>query len=656
MNAQFPPQGPPRSAGSKAQAQTEVMNASTFAAPPTPFGAHPAASAQPAAQGQYWQQPPASRQPPSAQPPMAQAHAYPAQPHMAQPQACPAQAPPGAPGVAISAPPQAPRRRSRAPLVIGLGVGALALGGLVAGGVVLFGKKAVLPCDLENLPKETTSVDARSLDASIAQKLGVKKGEAPKQATWSLLADKVCGGGDLFGSLMAGEGESVARALAEKDRARGALECGRALSDGFGQYAVVRFGDGADEHRVGVMRSSLDAYPPDAKGVKKASSRGRLVEVRCFVDDAKTECEDKSRGVGHIEDSKLWIHGSIADMEAFAKAYSREGKSPPKGHEVYASLLSKLGGYDDIELGRMKDFDSQDLDGGTFASGATERKALDEQWKSLGGHWARGMKGDDSARVERTVLVFDKESNAKEIEGLLKAFKKDVLAAMARQKEMLDKGKAAAKPATPEAREAVDRGWALMEMRATAYADATIERDGTSVVFNFEMKAHDALRELLDARAKSQKKKLEAAAKIVDAVLEGDPAPKDALAELGGDDFVASASAPPKGDSAPKLSAPPPSAPGVLVPGTGGFMVPSGATPREIPLDAGRVGYEYVFPGSSDAAVDEFIRVTMQSGYDCNPDSSGKLKIMVCTKSGSKTVRMLFGKDESSRFFVSVLP
>lgn len=190
-------------------------------------------------------------------------------------------------------------------MFVGIGAGAIALGGLIAGGIAIFGGKSALPCAVESLPKETTRIETESLDVALAHKLSVKKSDVPKQATWSLLAETVCNGADLFASAIGGYGEPIARAFASRDAARGALECGKALSDGFGQYAVVRFGDGDDKHRVGMLRSSLEAYPTDAKGVKKASNRGKLVQVRCFVRDPDEECEDESNGVGHIEDSKL---------------------------------------------------------------------------------------------------------------------------------------------------------------------------------------------------------------------------------------------------------------------------------------------------------------------------------------------------------------
>lgn len=685
--APFPPQGPTGTASAKS---TEVMSASSFTPPAavTPFqegqrAQQPAEAqraqhwpqlAQQQHQGAYAQH--GQRQPPQSppHPSQPQPQGYTPQPqasqgYLARPQPQDYPSPPQTSSTQPyaltqpSAPPAAgaetarpAKPRGRAPLFIGIGAGTLAVGGLIAAGIAIFGGKSALPCAVENLPKEMTRLETKHLDVVLAHKLGVEKSDVPEQATWSLLANKVCDGADLFDSAMAGAGESLARAFASRDSARAALECGKALSDGLGQYAVVRFGDGDDKHRVGVLRSSLEAYPTDAKGVKKASNRGKLVQVRCFVPDPDEECEDKSKGVGHIEDSKLWIHGSIADMEAFAKAYSPDGKTPPKGSEAYASLLSNFGGYDEVKLGPMRELEADDFSGSTGAGGAEERKPIEEKRSSLGGHWARGVKGDDYERVERVVLVFDKESGAKEMEGLLKAFKKDTLVAMAKQKEALDKGSPTGW-STPEQREFYEMALGVMEMRRSAYKDATIERDGTSVVFQFEMKADDALREILDGREKAQTKKLAAAAKVVDALLGGDPAPKDALEELGDGKFVTAATTPPSKREAAPGASPPPAATalGVLVPGAAGFRVPAGATSREIPLDGGRVGHEYVFPGSGATAIEEYFKTTIANGWDCSPDAAAKYPLMICKKGGA-TVRMLFGNDESSRFYVSVLP
>ncbi|MBI4955894.1 MAG: hypothetical protein HY908_27995 [Myxococcales bacterium] len=678
---------PGQAPGWKPVAATVLQPAYTGEPPQTPQAqpqpqGYPQHQAQ--AQPQGYPQPQAQPQQPQGYPqpqaqPQQQAYGQPQPQGYPQPQAQPQQQAYGQPqqqgypapqpgyGPQAGQPPAKPAaQKSRLPLILGGVVGL----GAVIGAVLLVarcgGGAAALPCDLAKLPAQTKEIRRESMTRGVARSLGMKASELPKAARWSSAAQIFCGGSDLFRDLVRARSsyarDDVAQALAKKDDLTELVRCGKAAAGELGSdpmFYRVAFASGDKKVRVGLVKSGLDKLDPkparmqETSEIAGASGYCRLGEGG----KAGDKCSDEANSLVKLGSDDLWIGGDLADLRAFAAAFSTAGNNTVTNGEELGALVKALADYDGYRIGSPESFDPP-LPG--KAADDVEKK-LEEATKAGLKVWGWGEKVTPTQAELRIELVCKDEAAAKSIGEALKAYAASV--AEANKKREADKPPAPAKgdDTSVEQREAEQAGEAMGRRMADA---AKVEVDGTKVVMVVKGEATSDEVSKLEAYARTMRTRAEQAAKIVEKLAEGE-APSDAdLEALGGKELVEAVKNPkpkcakgdPSCDPDAKRPPPPPAADEwVYVPSVPGMRVPGGGTTSTMNGD-GFTAYEYRYVPFDAQIGARFLGDARAQGWTLTErkDVEGALAYEM-VRSGVRCF-VLISKDTNGALVFSFLP
>jgi hypothetical protein len=475
--------------------------------------------------------------------------------------------------IAAEPPTQAKPKKSRAGLVIGLGVGFLVLAGAAAGGWFWYRSRpvAVLPFDVKSLPEDTV---AFSRDDGGVYWYGLHESELPPEASWSYLSKHLCGGTDVFSLLMRPTEKSsrfgLADALVERRQLSAAMACGRNLGkqrDGRVTYRVVvklpdekkdsplspKPGEKGEAEKPAPPRVvqlhlfpiAADKLPDTAKRFKEARDRGGLASTHCLMpeDEGKRKdegCADYASASARLEGTPYWVSGAYAGVSVFGRDFSPKATNKIDKPETWDELAARVRGYPYAELGTHEAFNDWFLFHTGFGRHIAEDKEFAEILERLPAavtkYEARWTLGDSVGTEGGELRLEIVAAGDSEAIDLLLDVKEWHTALKERLKAMGDE----ADPKVDEEAKRAERDFreTVQQTGRKAIEDATIERDGRRVIFLATVVMSDddktkmrAMRELALERSK-------VAAQVVTALAEGDKPDESLLRSLGGGELV----------------------------------------------------------------------------------------------------------------------
>lgn len=575
-------------------------------------------------------------------------------------------------GAIPAAPPPKARAKRGKGLFIGLGVGAVAIGGAVAAAVALTGGGgSMLPFPIEKLPKDTRHLRRASLDAEVAARLHVKRGDLTKQARWSVAADKVCNGQDVVGALMLGAvgAPRAAEALYDREGLKSALSCGKAFASELKGDAIhsVRFGTEKETQSVDLVSLGSTDLSGGKRKTKSATSKKNLSNVGCVLEPDQKDCEDKSLAFGMIEGTKVVGTGTLQSLYAFGAGYAPSG-DPSKELTTFAELSNTYGSLDKSLIGLGADFTSYSALGETGEVHPKDAgEALEKAVRGAAVAWAYGEKGSPLTGEERWEFVAKSEAGAKDIEKALSSFQKQVVADSQKKADERAKCDPDLDPALCAFEEADHH------VGRDAYAKGTTTRDERRVTFVVKWEAKDADERAISDYLGAQQKRLENASEVVDLVLDGTAVPDALLEEIGGKKLVDAVKdykpgakddkqAAPVASAAPTAPAAAPPAPPKtfgatteIVPGTGGFRVAAGGRRSPIEVKPGVVGHNYTYVGTAESVLTSFLTAARSSGFTCVFDDKAKGAVFHCVDAADHLVNALVMKESDTEISVFVV-
>ncbi len=489
--------------------------------------------------------------------------------------------PPGFGGPAGPPPPPPPPQRKgggkrNMGLILGLAGGVAAVGLGVGAYFLFFRGGDPFPCPVQNLPEDTSAVRHVPMDYGIAEQLGVAPSELTDQARWSTFAEELCGGNDLFSTLMyadlRGDVESSAKeigeALADKKGTQKYLECGKEVTKSSkGEGYVVEFGRKDKAKRVTIYLNKMEERPDSAKKLGRWKSKGALTSTGCFLGVGKEECDEKhDSGIGRVENTKMWLKGGLDDLAAFGDDYKERDKVSKDAEKlnelagkVKSSKITDVGTFDSIQFdfGHLVRANLRsrvwDPDLKSCSKEPEEKEDPDKaekrakKLKEIEPQWARGSTLKKYAGVHEVYYRVDKEDDAKDIQDIVERAIKKERAKIKPTKECEDNEAAKEKESKGDEKEDKKREpkksykayqKAVVAMGRRALEEAEISQDGKWIKVRFEAKPTDDEKSAIEAFMSEQKEKLEPASKVIDALLNGEKPEKDLLKQLGGSAFV----------------------------------------------------------------------------------------------------------------------
>ncbi len=577
---------------------------------------------------------------------------------------------PPAPGASMPGAPPAPAKKGSAGAIIGAVVGLAVLGGGGFGAYwFLLRGDSPLPFDAKALPEETTGVRKSRIDLRGADSLGLEVKDVPPQAVWSDMSE-LCGGRDLFSSLLNAKDnkyaqKEIAKAIDKKSDTQKQLECGKEIAEKLKgkSFYSVSFKEKKEDHRVSFVPIALDELSNAPKNVKSAKTLDGFDKNYCFLpkgakDDA--DCEEKSKGMGKLTAQTFWAIGSTDDLKSWGSNFSSDGKNGGKESETIVELAGKVKKHDSVELGNHETFPSGlgfvfhagvSVDSSERGKKASEK--LEEKVKKLEPHWAMGESlSPDGGTIELMVKA-DNESDAKELDELLKDYVDELKTAIEKAEDKKDddsddKMKKSERDYRKARRTVAYRGVKKLEQK----------QDGAWVTLTVKFEPEKGETEAIREYHKENKEKAASAAKAIDSLLAGEKPEKDVLKELGGSDLVDAVDSPPKddedGDGGTKPPPPPPPSAGEDVPGISGFSVPGGGTHSTQDVN-GKQMHEYTYAGGDPLDVVARFKAGLQAaGWTVTMKTDVQGLAYDCRRGGQIAV-VLVSKDPSGNVVISVL-
>ena len=446
-------------------------------------------------------------------------------------------------------PGQAPPKKSKTGLIVGLVLGGLVVIGGGAGAAAYFlMKPGVLPVAVGNLPSKTKSFSRSSLNASVAEGIGIAESDVPKEAIWSYYARTACGGQqDLFDSLMdapLGKVKGAAKiAAAKPEDLRAQLLCGKAVAGDTTSY-FVSFEHDDKRQFVTLVPLPVDTLPDEVKRLKNTADPSSMSGARCMVPSDKpddADCSDTAVTIAKLEGTKIWVRGLKDDLKAFGADYSADGSNKSSKLDEMLALAKELASYPVTRVEQNDSFSASDISlrgDGVSMYDEDEAKKLKQVVEDDASMIGVGGKPDITATELKMVFVGKSESGAKSIESSLKDFhsrlKEKIEEARKKEDEKKDEDKSDKK--IPKRLEEFIK--VKTEMARRALEDATISRDGTRVELAIAEKPKGSDQKTIDKFVKWRKKQVTIATKIVSGLLDGKAPGDDDLKELGGKDLV----------------------------------------------------------------------------------------------------------------------
>jgi hypothetical protein len=440
-------------------------------------------------------------------------------------------------------------------LIIGAVVGGLLVVGGIIAAVVMFsgGGGGALPVAHGNLPEKTLFVMRWDLTGGVADLVGMERGDVPDEALWTNLAQTACGGEDLYSKLMTAPQkwgrDWASKALAQDlEEQKKALACGQEMAGELGAKGGVywlRFGDEDDKKEVEMMSFGVDELPKTTKYFKTTTDPSNVGQTHClrpWVGDGDDDCTDKSRTLGKLDDSGVWVKGKLEDVKAFGDDYSTDGANSSSKLEALESLASDMSGYQRVATGVAEGYHHRltvVLDAGASMYKEDAATELKDAVKDGATVWSFGHNGKADASEVKMVIVGKSESAAKDI-------KKKFTSYLTKLKEKIDEKKKEEKEKAKDKDdkkdddpvEEVNYKQAKKAMARRALKKAKVELDGENVVLELKEEPKDKEKKAIEKYFEWRRKHSKYAVKIVQAVMKGEePSEKD-MKKLGGKEFV----------------------------------------------------------------------------------------------------------------------
>jgi hypothetical protein len=394
--------------------------------------------------------------------------------------------------------------------------------------------------DAHPWPRGATSV----LRTPLVESLGggeLDDSNVPDEAVWSYLAERMCGGYDVYGAAMevAQRWRSLPRLqryLAAPPREmREALACGKELADQLhGVRTTVRI-DAPAWHELQLIASRA-APPRAASSLRSIGGLKGLHHAGCSIPwtAAGAECSPDARAVARLPDSDRWIFGSLDGLRAFSSVQG-SGELNPFVSRIVSQLAQSLRDWPTVDLWLTAQaiFPPDDL----LVSRRVSSRAS-QDLEALGDHLRWDVHAAASARRRqgtvtetRIELVAKGEPEAQRLTAEINAYRNAVLTALAKDRRDF----------TSETgpREHADYLHALSEAGARGWKEATIVRDGLHIIFSASTVIPEAERAPWQRYRSWRRVHALAAARIVNGLLHERPPSASDLVQLRGDALVA---------------------------------------------------------------------------------------------------------------------
>ena len=490
-------------------------------------------------------------------------YAQPGQQAYGQPQGHPAQAQ-AAPGGAGGNKP-----KSKAPLMIGGGVAAIAVvGGLIWGISSMGGGGAPLPMDKGMMPKDTTMV-VRLKDSSTT--VGGK--DLPDEAKWSRMASRYCGGEDIFSDFLNADSKYSRRQIAEvlsnddkMEDLKKSLECGKEVAGSYpfgGSRYSLKVGehDDKDAYSVSLTEIALDEMPEGTDRREGADDPDNMQHAFCILSSfsKKDKCDEESFIFAKLDKTNLWADGRQKALDEFGGDVDLEGGHTSSDLDLLEELAKEFSSYDDaiVTIDVDKEFDdplAKEL-GGRYLKKAEKdtledledaAKELREEMEDIKGY-GFGSKGDfgNGETSEIHLIVYAED------DGKAEKIQKDYDEFLSKLGDAIDEGYenyeddkedddddklSDRQKERKELREKIAE--AQVKASVAALKEAKAEVSGDRVTITIELSPEDDLQSDIETFVKDTLEIAEHAAKLVDNIAAGEELDKEALDAVGGDDLA----------------------------------------------------------------------------------------------------------------------
>ncbi|MBM4357957.1 MAG: hypothetical protein FJ096_07585 [Deltaproteobacteria bacterium] len=400
---------------------------------------------------------------------------------------------------------------------------------------------SAMPLTLSQLPDNTSLISRESAAAGIASRFVLEKGDVPKEAIYSDVAEAFCPDApDVFAALMAGRGAGPnADDLAA---VRAGLNCGKIWGKKGLTLHFVKFRKGEQDLRVR-MGSEPPSPFPESRGLKTAKDPEGFKDSVCLVDLDKEEaekdklCEGKKH-LARFEKQKVFAMGSFADLDAFGKAFSAEGKNKLDHLQDVERLLGGL--YKDN--GSVMTGKNLEL---VLLPPAEDKEIAEKVEKLIKGADAASTSADEDGGTvrQRYEFAMASESEAQELSTALEKYLRSAKAKAkdfgAKEKEELDKQKDSkddeklSKPLREQKRLGIAWRRARLRMTPRALEAAKPEPKGKSVVLTITYEPDTDDKEAWSALRTFNKERAKAVAEVLAEIIDGKDPSKEKLKELG---------------------------------------------------------------------------------------------------------------------------
>ena len=432
--------------------------------------------------------------------------------------------------------------------MIGLGVGGgLLVAGLGIGLALAMGGGGSLPLEYAQLPDDVRYVSQWDSTRSAAARAGIEQGDVPDEAYWSELAEDLCGGKDVFATLMRAPmksgRKSAARLLAlDPHELQMSLKCGKKMAEEIdpGSRHWVVFSDGKDRRQVLLIPGGPDKLPSTTDHFKTASDPSHFVDTHCLVPwdkDLSDKCADNARAAARLDKTDVWVRGDMQSLEAFGDEYDSSPGDASSEMDRIRELTSELSDFTSVTVGNAEHYTNRypsSMGAGVWTYDKKEQKELISEIEDGGRVWGLGVSTTHTTRKMKLVIVASNESSAGDIKELLDDYHsllKDEIDAREEKEEDAERDE-------DEQEKYLDYNEVRRHIAWRALRKAKVTRDGKRIVMLAEGEATDREVKKIERFLKWRKKHVPLVQKIVASLLKGDEPKESTLSKLGGDDFL----------------------------------------------------------------------------------------------------------------------
>lgn len=430
-------------------------------------------------------------------------------------------------------------RRSR--IYAGLAVTILAGAFGVAGAIGLRSRRAApLPMAAERLPRPTRFVARTDVVGAIADRHRMREADVPDRALWTALAERACGGDDLFRLLVEAQGDPrrAALALAKPPQALArAIACGRALADRGGPHrGLYRLSFEDDERPIEVelLADGAGELPQTVPHFRDTPAPGNLVAARCLVRSSRDRddpCDDEAPAVGRLAEDDAWAIGDLDALRAFGRAYALDHDRDEETLEAFEDLADEMAAQPRSVAGLAPGFTNQltvVLDVSVSMHGEPETRALLTAVREGSLAWGMQRPAPDTPGLVRIVVLAHGKTEAATIASAWSAYLERLVRELDAQETP--------PPAEDDVTRAAEHTRARIARRAVDEAKVVV--DNHRVELQTQLRIGDTDRAALAALHDRTAGRAALAAEVIRSVVDRAAPPDALLAELGGEPFA----------------------------------------------------------------------------------------------------------------------